>query len=121
MHDISVVLPAYNEKENITAAVAAANSYLKKRFKHYEIIVVSDGGTDGTLEIVKNLQSQNKNLVLVNHGKNLGYGAALRSGFATARGKLVFYTDSDNQYDINELDCLLPYLQKHDIVAGYRI
>lgn len=82
--------------------------------------MVSDGGTDGTLKILKKLGQKNKNLVIVDNGKHLGYGATLRAGFAKAGGELIFYTDSDNQYDIKELDKLLPLIKRFDIVAGYR-
>jgi len=121
MPEITVVLPAYNEEKNIAEAVNRVEKYLIKRFKTYEIVVVDDGSRDKTAEMVKRMARKKSGIKLVSHPKNLGYGRALRSGFAKARGKLVFYTDSDNQYDINELDYLLPYLQKHDIVAGYRI
>ena len=119
--DISVILPAYNEKENIEKAIKSARSYLKTRFKSFEIIVVNDGGTDGTQAVTAQLAKSIKELKLVNHTRNLGYGAALGDGFRNSTGKLVFYTDSDNQYDIKELDKLLPLIKKYDIVAGYRL
>lgn len=121
MPDISVILPAYNEKENIREAVVRAGQYLKRRFKSWEIVVVCDGGTDGTAELVERMAKTNRNLRLVRHPVNRGYGAALRSGFAAASGKLVFYTDADNQYDILDMDRLLPLANKFDVVAGYRV
>jgi len=119
--DISVILPAYNEKENIEKAIKSVRSYLKSRFKSFEIIVVNDGGTDGTQAVTAQLAKSIKELKLVNHTRNLGYGAALGDGFRNAAGKLVFYTDADNQYDIREMDKLLPLIRKYDIVAGYRL
>lgn len=119
--EISVVLPAYNERENIKDAVVRADRFLKTRFNNYEILVVSDGGTDGTEEVVKKLLDKFKNLRLIAHKVNRGYGATLRDGFVHARGNLVFYTDADNQYDINELDRLRPLMGKYDLVAGYRL
>ena len=119
--DISVILPAYNEKENIEKAIKSARSYLKTRFKSFEIIVVNDGGTDGTQAITEKLAKTIPELKLVNHPRNMGYGAALGDGFRNAVGKLVFYTDADNQYDIKELDKLLPLIKQYDIITGYRL
>ena len=121
MVDFSIVLPAYNEKDNIVTAITSANNYLKRRYKSYEIIVVNDGSTDKTEEIVKRMMKTNEGLRLVSHAANRGYGATLRSGFEEAQGKLIFYTDSDNQYDIGELDTLIPLMKELDIAAGYRI
>jgi len=119
--EISVILPAYNEKENIEKAVKSTRSYLQSKFKSFEIIVVNDGGTDGTQEVTEKLAKSIKELKLINHPRNLGYGATLGDGFRRSTGKLVFYTDSDNQYDIREMDKLLPLIKKYDIVAGYRL
>jgi len=118
--DISVVLPAYNEEENIPLIISKIQPYLKKNFGKYEIIVVDDGSRDKTGKIVKDLQKTRPWLRLVTHPKNRGYGAALRSGFTSAKMPWVFYTDSDNQFDINDLDKLMPLTEKFDIVAGYR-
>lgn len=119
--DISVILPAYNEKENIEEAVRSIRTYLNSRFKTFEIIVVNDGGIDGTPALTKQLTKTIKELKLVSHPHNLGYGAALGDGFRNATGELVFYTDADNQYDIKELDKFLPLIKKYDIIAGYRL
>jgi len=121
MIDLSIVLPAFNEERNILKAISNAEAYLRSRFKSFEIIVVNDGSTDSTAAMVTKLAKQKKYLKLVSHSKNQGYGAALRSGFSACQAELIFYTDSDNQYDISELDKLLPNLEWSDIVAGFRI
>src|SRR3989338_174176 len=120
-NSISVVLPAYNEEDNIKKALTSIYSYLAAKFETFEIIVVSDGSTDRTNTIVKKLSNKFKNIHLVLHPKNKGYGSTLRSGFKTAKNDLIFYTDSDNQYNINDLDKLLNLVKKFDIVAGYRV
>jgi len=117
---ISVVFPAYNEAENIQETVTRAVSYMEKNFKDYEVIVVNDGSADGTHRIVENLASSNPNIILVNHPKNLGYGAALRSGFEKASLDYLFFMDSDGQFDISDVDRFLPFLGSFDIVIGYR-
>ncbi|MER3445502.1 MAG: hypothetical protein C4291_01095 [Candidatus Dadabacteria bacterium] len=117
---LSVVLPAYNESENIEKTVTHAVSYLKGTFRDYEVIVVNDGSTDRTPEIVERLASSNPRIVLVNHPKNLGYGSALRSGFERASLDYIFLMDSDGQFDISDIDRLIPFLDSYDVVVGYR-
>jgi glycosyltransferase involved in cell wall biosynthesis len=117
---LSVVLPAYNESENIEKTVTHAVSYLKGTFRDYEVIVVNDGSIDGTPEIVERLATSNPRIILVNHPKNLGYGSALRSGFERASLDYIFLMDSDGQFDISDIDRFIPFLKSYDVVVGYR-
>tara|TARA_Y100000310_G_scaffold318111_1_gene371780 strand:- start:2902 stop:3645 length:744 start_codon:yes stop_codon:yes gene_type:complete len=117
---ISVFLPAYNEEENITAVLIAVNDYLKVRFSDYEILVISQGSTDNTNDLVRSLKSEINQLSLLTKDQCLGYAAVLRTGFANSTKELIFYTDSDCQYDIKELDKLLPLIEEYDIVTGYK-
>ncbi len=119
---ISVVLPAYNERDNIEKAVRNAQAALKLIGRRYEIIIVDDGSTDGTREICDEIRKKDPSRIrVIHHQKNMGYGAALRHGFAQAKYELIFYTDSDNQFDIFELRYFLPLLDSYDIVVGFRI
>lgn len=118
--EISVVFPAFNEQGNILKAVSDANLFLKKNFQKYEIIVVNNGSRDKTKPIVQKLQKTNKHIKLVNLTTNQGYGSGLRAGFTKAKYQLVFYTDSDNQFDIKEIKLLMPYAYKYDLICGYR-
>jgi glycosyltransferase involved in cell wall biosynthesis len=120
MISLSVVLPAYNEASNIEKTVNETVSYLERRFRDYEIIVVNDGSIDKTREIVEKMSLSNPRVVLVNHPANLGYGSALRSGFDNATLDYIFFMDSDGQFDINDVDRFLPYLDNYDVVVGYR-
>jgi glycosyltransferase involved in cell wall biosynthesis len=118
---LSLVLPAYNEAENIDRAVreAAAAGALAGT---YEVLVVDDGSRDATPERLAALQPDyGASLRVLRHPTNLGYGAALRAGFAAAEGDLVFYTDSDNQFDLSEISGFLPLMREWDAVLGYRI
>lgn len=119
--NISVFLPTYNESENIKQAILSIQKFLKKNFLQYEIIIVNDGSNDDTKKIVTLLAQSDKRIKLINHKKNLGYGAALRTGFNSTKYDLVFYTDADNQFDINDLTKVLPLTKKYDIISGYRI
>ena len=82
----------------------------------------NDGSRDQTPDRLAALQAElGERLRVVRHQSNRGYGAALRSGFQASRGDLVFYTDSDNQFDVTELREILPLMRDHDAVLGYRL
>jgi glycosyltransferase involved in cell wall biosynthesis len=119
---LSIVLPAYNEDANIARAVRAAGAAAAALVRDYELVVVDDGSRDHTVAVLESLAAElGPRLVVVRHPKNRGYGAALRSGFAATRGELVFYTDSDNQFDLTELRDFLPLMGEHDAALGYRV
>jgi dolichol-phosphate mannosyltransferase len=118
---ISLVLPAYNEAANIDRAVRAAAA-AGAGVGTFEVVVVDDGSRDTTAERLAPLEAElGPRLRVVRHERNRGYGAALRSGFAAAEGDLVFYTDSDNQFDLSELAGVIPLMREWDAVLGYRI
>jgi glycosyltransferase involved in cell wall biosynthesis len=87
----------------------------------FEVIFVDDGSTDNTLQIIKSLAAADSRLKVVCHPKNLGYGAALRSGFCAATKTLVFFTDCDGQFSMDELPTLLLLIAQYDIVSCFRI
>ena len=118
---ISVFLPALNEEENIRDCVTSVNRYLSKKFSDYEILVIASGSTDKTPEIVTNLARKNRRIRLINSKEKLGYGMALKSGFKNSKKELIFYTDADKQFNINDFDKFLPLIDSYDIISGYRI
>jgi glycosyltransferase involved in cell wall biosynthesis len=118
---LSLVLPAYNEVDNLGAVVARALEVLPRLTSAHEIIVVDDGSRDGTAELADALAAAHPTVQVVHHPTNLGYGAALTSGFAAATGDVIMFMDADRQFDIAELATLAPYVGHYDIVAGYRI
>lgn len=118
---ISVVLPAFNEEENLGQTLLELHDYLQKAFPSFEVIVVDDGSSDGTARVAEEWTRRDARYRLIRHGSNRGYGAALRSGFAAARGELVFFMDSDGQFDIRDLDRFLPHIGEYDGVIGYRM
>lgn len=118
---LSVVLPAYNEEECIEKAVRDTAAFVSQAFRDYEIVVVNDGSRDRTAELVQALSNQDPRVRLVSHPVNRGYGAALTTGFRSARGELVFFTDADNQFDVRELRDTVPLLDRADAVFGYRV
>jgi len=117
---ISIIFPAFNEEENIRKAVEHGRKAMSKFFADIEIIVVNDGSSDATAAIVDEMAAENSDVVLVHHEVNRGYGAALRSGIYKASKELIFFTDSDLQFDLEEIQHLQEWVHKYDIVAGYR-
>ena len=118
---ISVFFPVFNEEGNIKKCILLVKRYLDKRFKDYEILIISDGSTDNTNKLVAEFAKKDKRIKLFTRKKRLGYGAGLRFGFAHASKDLIFYTDSDNQFNIEDLDKLFPLLNSYDIVSAYRV
>src|SRR3989442_13001811 len=117
---ISGVLPAFNEESNLERAVSRLGQALAAFAGEFEIIVVDDGSRDGSAALLEGLRGRTPSLVVVRHDHNLGYGAALRSGFGRARFPWVFFMDADNQFDPSEIELLLDRRPEADIVIGYR-
>ncbi len=120
MKSLSLIFPAFNEEANIRAVVEDAYRTIPKFAPIFEIIVVSDGSKDRTGEICDRLAEELSNVRVVHHERNCGYGAALKSGIKLARYDLIFFTDSDGQFDLKEVATLLEQADGYDIVAGYR-
>ena len=120
-HSVSWVLPAFNEEGNISQALHRARDVAESLFSEYEVIVVDDGSTDQTAAVVSDVVSKDPRVRLISHGRNLGYGEALRTGFKNSTKELVFVTDADNQFDCGELIRFLPWIDHVDVVAGYRL
>ncbi|MGH7789385.1 MAG: glycosyltransferase family 2 protein, partial [Candidatus Binatia bacterium] len=119
--EMSVVLPAFNEEPNIERVVGQVAAYLEPLGIDYEILPVNDGSKDKTAEIIDRLHQENPRVRPQHHPQNKGYGAALRTGFDAAVKRYVFYMDGDGQFDINDLDKLLPLASEDVIVTGFRI
>jgi len=119
---LTVFFPCYNDAPTIKSLVMAADAVASEYTDDYEIIVVDDGSTDESPEVLRILQQDYARLRVVTHEHNRGYGGALQSGFAHATKDLVFYTDGDGQYDVFELRQLLAALRDDvDVVNGYKV
>jgi dolichol-phosphate mannosyltransferase len=118
---VSLVIPAWNEQATIQQALQEAEVALGKLTAEYEILVVDDGSTDGTVGFVREAALANPRIRLLQHPSNLGYGAALRTGFQAATLDLVAFTDADCQFHLDDLQLMLPLTHAYDITAGCRI
>lgn len=118
---LSVFYPVYNEEQGLAAMTSRALAALEGLgIGDWELIIVDDGSTDRSGAIADELASGHPRLRVIHHPKNLGYGLALRTGFAAAAMDYVFYTDGDIQYDLTELDRLLALIPHGDIIEGFR-
>lgn len=117
---LSVFFPAYNEEENIKNTIVQAVKVLKEIAGKWEVIVVNDGSTDKTAEIVKQLAKKDKRIRLITHKINKGYGGAIKTGIFNSRYPLICYMDSDGQFDFKEIKKFLAKIKKADLVLGYR-
>jgi glycosyltransferase involved in cell wall biosynthesis len=122
---LSYFFPAHDEEANLEALVAEALAALPAIADRFEVIAVDDGSRDATPAIAERLAAAYPGVVrAVHHPTNLGYGAALRSGFRAARYDLVCFTDGDRQFKVADLGRLTARLQQADapdVVVGYRI
>ena len=119
---ISAFFPCYNDSNTIGDLVIEAERQLQQLTDDYEIIVVNDGSSDNSADVLRALAAAVPRLRVVTHERNRGYGGALRSGFAAATKDLVFYTDGDGQYDVRELPILVMLLTDDtDFVNGIKM
>src|SRR5215475_3082590 len=113
---ISAVLPAYNEEENIESAVRRMVKALESlKLEDWEVIVVDDGSVDTTGQIADRLSLEDPRVRVFHHNPNRGYAEALKTGFTNGRCQFLFFTDSDNQFDVMEMHSLIPLARDADI------
>jgi glycosyltransferase involved in cell wall biosynthesis len=119
---LSIFFPAYNDAGTIASLALVAHMTARTLTDDYEVIVIDDGSPDHTGALLDEMATSFPWLRVVHHEKNRGYGGALRTGFATAKKELVFYTDGDAQYDPREMTALLgAFSPAVDFVNGYKI
>ena len=121
--ELSYFFPAHNEADNLGGLVEEALATLPSLAETYEIVIVDDGSRDDTPRIADELAAAHAEVRAVHHPTNLGYGAAIRSGFAAARFANIGFTDGDRQFKVADLGRLIDRLQAGDVdaVVGYRI
>jgi glycosyltransferase involved in cell wall biosynthesis len=120
---LSYFFPAHNEEANLEGLVKEALATLPSLAETFEILIVNDGSRDATGAMADQLAAAHPEVRAVHHPTNLGYGAALRSGFAAARFDHLAFTDGDRQFKVADLERLIDRLGTSggDVVVGYRI
>lgn len=117
---LSVIIPTYNEERRIGKTLATIRNFLNKKDYNYEILVVDDGSSDTTKEIVNIIAEGWPQLKIMVNSVNRGKGSVVKQGVLNATGKYILFTDADNATPIEQVDKLLEYVGKYPIVIGSR-
>lgn len=120
---LSVIMPAHNEEQAIAQVVHGVVDTVATwaQVQDFEVIIVDDGSQDCTGAILDTIAAAQPHVRVIHHAVNQGYGAALVSGFEAATKDLVFFMDSDGQFDIRDLEQFFPLMQEYDAILGYRL
>ncbi|PIQ97022.1 MAG: glycosyltransferase [Nitrospinae bacterium CG11_big_fil_rev_8_21_14_0_20_56_8] len=118
--ELSIVIPLYNERENLVPLEESLSTHLPPLNRTYEIIFVDDGSQDGSHMIVRTLQKTNPHIRLIRFGHNHGQTAGFAAGFKAARGKIIITMDADLQNSPEDIPRLLEKMAEYDVVCGWR-
>lgn len=118
--ELSIVIPVYNEEENIPPLLGAISRVMQEVGLSYEVICVDDGSTDKSYAVLREMADHYPGLVLIRFQENAGQTAALDAGFKAARGRIIVTMDADLQNDPADIPVLLEALQEYDMVCGWR-
>lgn len=117
---ISIVIPLYNEEENVRELHSRLKPVLDSIGDEYEIIFIDDGSTDNTLSLLQNIQAADNTVTVLSLRRNFGQTAAFAAGFDYSRGDVIVTMDGDLQNDPNDIPKLLELMKDHDLVSGWR-
>ncbi len=120
LKSISVVIPLYNEEENVEELHKRLKEVLEGLPLEYEIIYVDDGSTDRTLELLEEISSKDPNVLVLSLRRNFGQTAAFAAGFDFASGDVIITMDGDLQNDPKDIPKLLEKIDGYDLVSGWR-
>jgi glycosyltransferase involved in cell wall biosynthesis len=120
--ELSVIIPLYNEAENVEPLYAELSAALAETGRSYEVIVVDDGSRDGSFERLKTLHERDPRWRIIRFRRNFGQTAAFSAGFAAALGEIIITSDADLQNDPRDIPKLLTKMaEDFDIVSGWRV
>lgn len=117
---LSVIVLAYNEEASLKDVVLSLLPVLKSAVDKYEILIINDGSKDNTGKIADMLARKYKDVRVIHHKKNMGYGAAQKTGFRNAKYDLVMAVPSDKQFDANDIKKYVALIDNFDVIIGVR-
>lgn len=117
---ISVVVPLFNEEENVNLLHGQLTEQLSNKPYNYEIVYVDDGSKDTTLELLEAIQQKDERVIVISLRRNFGQTAAFAAGFDFAKGDIIITMDGDLQNDPSDIDKLLAMMSEYDLVSGWR-
>jgi len=117
---ISLMFPLYKDKNTVEVMIKKSSSILKKLTRKYEIIIVDDGCPENSGKLALKIAKKFSNIKIFFHKKNLGYGAALKTGLKKCKNDWIFMIDGDAEYDVNDISRLLKVSKNYDLVITYR-
>jgi len=117
---VSVVIPLYNEEENVRELHARLKEVLDTIGMDYEVLFIDDGSTDSTLAFLQELQARDRNIVVLSLRRNFGQTAAFAAGFDYSRGDIIITMDGDLQNDPHDIPKLIEMMKDNDLVSGWR-
>ncbi len=117
---ISIVIPTYNEIDNIQILISNIQRVLEEIYPNYEILIVDDNSPDGTGELVKQITKTNEKTKLIQRSQRIGLGDAYKTGFQHTTGDIIFEMDADLSHDPNDIPKFLKALKTRDVVIGSR-
>ncbi len=119
-NSISLMFPLYKDKSTVEYMIRKSSFVLKKLKRKYEIVIVDDGCPENSGELAKKVAKKFSNIKVFFHKKNLGYGAALKTGLKKCKNDWVFMIDGDAEYDVDDLPRLIKASKNYDLVITYR-
>ena len=117
---ISVVIPLYNEEENVRELHDRLKAVLDAMGTDYEVLFIDDGSTDSTLQLLQDIQAEDTSVIVLSLRRNFGQTAAFAAGFDYSRGDIIVTMDGDLQNDPNDIPRLIELMKDHDLVSGWR-
>ncbi|GLB48963.1 glycosyltransferase family 2 protein [Neptunitalea lumnitzerae] len=120
VYEFTIVVPLYNEEENLLRLEEALNSFLTMASKQSAVLFVNDGSTDNSQQLIETICARNTHFSFLEFEKNQGLSAAIKAGFDHVETKYVGYIDADLQTSPQDFNLLLAHAHEHDLVTGIR-
>ena len=117
---ISIVIPLYNEEENVRELYGSLKPVMDSLGNEYEIIFIDDGSTDNTLSLLQEINAADDTVIVLSLRRNFGQTAAFAAGFDYSRGDIIVTMDGDLQNDPKDIPKLLELMKDNDLVSGWR-